>query len=121
MGDDPILLALQKQLVAAKVVSRELTGCGFYLQFSVALNAARLHEEHPVKKDFCFGDIELSAESLERGAGFLLWIKNGALDCLEGYTYHEEWPARVEGYRLRYLSGNRRDLCVLRRQWELSV
>jgi hypothetical protein len=34
-------------------------------------------------------------EGLEHGAGFMLFIDDGVLVMLEGYTYDEPWPQRM--------------------------
>jgi hypothetical protein len=117
-GEDPILAALREQFASASILSRNLTGHGFYLNFTVSTSAMRLHEKFHVKPDFCCGDVKASIDSLEHGAGFLLWVKGGVLDFLEGYTYDESWPVEVTSFELQYITGNNRDLGELRRQWK---
>jgi hypothetical protein len=119
-GESPILAALREQLASASILSRNLTGHGFYLNFTVPMSVTRLHEKFPVKPDFCFGDVKASIDSLEHGAGFLVWVKDGALDFLEGYTYDEIWPAEVESFELQYITGSNRDWAELRSQWEID-
>jgi hypothetical protein len=116
-GDDPVLVALRSQFASASIRSREMTGVGFYLYFSVPANTRKLHEEFDVKPRFWFGDVEASIDLLERGAGFVLWIEDGLLACLEGYTYDEEWPEHIGDFSLRYVTGADRDLNLVRRWW----
>jgi len=119
-GDDPVLTALREQLAMSSVRSRELTGVGFWLFFSTPASVRKLHEQFPVKADFAFGDVAASIESIERGAGFVLFVTEGVLDNLEGYTYDEPWPENVENFRVEYIGG-RRDLKKLRSQWSTDV
>src|SRR5256885_15953729 len=90
-GDSPVLTALRRQLTVAAVRERELTGVGFFTSFKVPPNASRA----PVPSNFApFGDVGADIEGLRHGAGFLLFLKDGYLDMLEGYTYGEPWPDR---------------------------
>jgi hypothetical protein len=52
-------------------------------------------------------DVVATIEGLEHGAGFVLFIENGLLDNLEGFTYDEPWPDRLGGYSLRYMNEER--------------
>ncbi len=118
-GDEPILAELRKQFSMAKVLSRELTGKGFYLKFEIASDAQRLLEALNAKPSFYLGDVEAQIDLLKSGAGFVLWITDGKLDLLEGYTFGEEWPTQVTKFELKYLGGDR-DWIALRRQWETA-
>jgi hypothetical protein len=40
---------------------------------------------------------------------FLLYIKDGVLDLLEGYSFDEPWPSSTDGFTLRFLKGEQRD------------
>lgn len=117
-GEHAVLRALRQQLASAHVLSRALTDRGFVLKLSVSASVAKLHEQFNVKTDFCLGDVTASTKSLEQGAGFLLCIRGGVLDVLEGYTYGESWPVQVTDFVLEYATGTDRDLGKLSRQWE---
>jgi hypothetical protein len=119
-GDDPVLSLLQIQLSTSAVVSRKMTGQGFYLRFKVPSTVQRLHEKLDVRKDFSFGDLGASIKGLKEGAGFILWIKDGALHSLEGYSYEENWPDEIDQFELQYFVGEERDLESLRGNWILS-
>lgn len=103
-GDDDILSILREQLKAAQVVKRELTGMGFYTTFEVSADAARAGDQ-----TFKFGDVVASLPGLKHGAGFLLYVKLGVLQMLEGYSYDEPWPQETSEFKLSYTSGQRRD------------
>jgi hypothetical protein len=76
--------SLEGQLSTAIVLSRENAGAGFYTRFSIERSS----------------DIAIGGEGLRRGPatridglvhgmGFILWLKEGYADCLEGYSYEE--------------------------------
>jgi hypothetical protein len=77
-------VALETQLATATVIRRENTGAGFYTQMavqrdSVASVGGERRRIGPAA----------TVEGLERGMGFILWLKEGFADCLEGYCYSE--------------------------------
>ncbi len=41
-------------------------------------------------------------EGVAHGAGFVLFIRDGALACLEGFTYDEPWPETIKSFTLNY-------------------
>ena|SRR5579875_4153130 len=110
-GDDPVLITLRCQLKLAKRRSREYTGVGFFTHFDVPKEAPQFSGNPSIK----FGDVIAEMDGLQRGAGFLLFIQNGVLSMLEGYTYEEPWPQKVARFELRYTSGTARDLSALRK------
>jgi len=85
--------ALEGQLSAAVVLSRENTGAGVYTRFSIErsscirIGGERLRRGPAAKID-----------GLEHGMGFILWLTEGYADCLEGYCYEESTTGiRLEG------------------------
>jgi hypothetical protein len=110
-GDDPALAILRSQLEVAKRRPPEYTGVGFFIHFDVPQEATRL----PGNPTIRFGDVIAEIEGLQHGAGFVLFIDNGVLAMLEGYTYDEPWPEKVSTYKLKYTSGKTRDYTALRR------
>ena len=116
-GDDLVLSELREQLAKATIKEREMTGTGFYLTFSLPEDSRKLTDQIPnVKSDFCFGDVNAEIENLENGASFLVWVKGGKLNMLEGYSYHGTWPGTIEDFQLGYFS-QPRDIAKLREQW----
>jgi hypothetical protein len=77
-------VALEAQLSTATLLSRENTSAGFFTRFSVdrassaAIGGERLRAGPQAK-----------INGLEHGMGFILWLKEGYADCLEGYSYAE--------------------------------
>ena len=54
---------------------------------------------HPL---FCLDDVLADVEGLNHGAGFVLYVRNGVMDLLEGYCYDEPWPPVVGAFALNY-------------------
>jgi hypothetical protein len=118
-GEEPVLTALRRQFLSAQVTSRRITEYGFYLTFELPPHEESLLDSPHVKPDFYLGDVEADVDTLQRGIGFLLWIRNGKLDLLEGHTFDERWPTKVAWFKFRYM-GRSRDWHALRRQWEIE-
>jgi hypothetical protein len=98
-GDDPRLATLGEQLEVATVTGRDVTGAGFFTRFSVPPPVARVAE--PIKNPIDDVCAELAGE--EHPAGFLLWLEDGALQALEGFSYVESWPQDARLRRLFYV------------------
>lgn len=109
-GDNPVLQTLRCQLRGSRVKSRELTGCGFFTYFGVDRSAAMAVSGHPSLR---ISDVDAVIPGLEHGAGFVLFVEDGYLDNLEGYSYDELWPTEdITAFKLRY-TGGVRDLGTL--------
>jgi hypothetical protein len=103
--DHEWLSLLRDQYESARIKSKEYTGAGFYIFFEVSGNAPRL----PDRCKFELGDIFAEIEGLKYGAGFTLFIENGVIDNLEGYTYGEvSWPETIDKYKLQYSEETRK-------------
>jgi hypothetical protein len=104
--ESPILGALREQASAALARERDLTGVGFMTSFEVPSTLARA----PLGPgEFCFGDVAAQIDGLKHGAGFLIYVRDGRLDALEGYTYDEAWPEHIQAFTLDYMDLGRRD------------
>jgi hypothetical protein len=103
-GDHPVLTQLRKQIPQLSVVSREFSGVGFFTDVSV------LTRHDAVPESLTFGDVEATIEGLRNGAGFVLFVRAGAISMLEGYTYDEPWPETVGSFSLRYWEPTRAKL-----------
>ena len=104
IGSFPILIQLRNQLELCTIGKRELTGFGFYTTFVVPEN---IHRDKG--NDFKIGDVFGRIAGVDNGAGFLLYVKNGVLDMLEGYSYDEPWPSSIDEFELSYTTGIERD------------
>ncbi|HUF60189.1 MAG TPA: hypothetical protein VMR89_12055 [Actinomycetota bacterium] len=107
-GDAPDLVKLQRQVAVCHVANREQTGHGFFTSFEVDPSEAEPIESGSAR----FGDVQAEIEGLEHGAGFLLFIANGSLDRLEGYSYEEPRPDVIGSFSLSYVK-EPRDLARL--------
>jgi hypothetical protein len=103
-GNHPVLALLCDQFDVCRAKKREITGVGFFTDLDVsAYTGVRL------ELDLKFGDVVAEIDGLEHGAGFVLYVQQGLLTLLEGYTYDEPWPDRIAGFKLRHLTGDERD------------
>ena len=79
---------LNEQMKGAIILSRTMTGVGFYTKFLVDKKAQQLD-----KKSLQISGVGANISGVEHGAGFILFIKEGVIDNLEGFTYAEDrWP-----------------------------
>jgi hypothetical protein len=88
LGDQP---SLRAQLATAAVKNRENTGCGFFTHFVVDLDSAS-----PLQGDRYRDGGSAKIEPLKHGMGFILFLKKGYADCLEGYSYANESTANPD-------------------------
>lgn len=112
-GNDPVCDVLRQQYERAQVVKRELTGGGFYSYFEVPREVDRLAG----RPTFQFGDVIATFHESPFTMGFLLWIEEGAISMLEGYTFGEAVPEKVASFHVDYANGVR-DWVEIRRNWE---
>jgi hypothetical protein len=105
-GNDEVLDVLRQQAKHAQVSSREMTGVGFFTYFAVPAEMPRINGQPALK----LGDVNGAADNVKHGLGFLLYITDGVLSMLEGYTYDEPWPDEVRGLVLAYSTGQVRKL-----------
>jgi hypothetical protein len=95
--DHPVFEALRLQFDRCEAAARELTGVGFFTELSIPTDAAPA----PVRPGRLYvSGVEAEVDGLKHGAGFVLWIENGVLATLEGFSYDEPWPEMVNGYSL---------------------
>ena len=104
-GDHPVLAALRGQRSLVTVTGRELTGVGFFttLRVPLAVPCALLGR-------LVIGDIDAKMRGLQYGAGFVLFVENGVLKTLEGFSYEEPWPDVIAELALAYRDPARQEL-----------
>jgi hypothetical protein len=80
---------IRDQLAHASISSRKFTGVGFFTHFMIP-------SEAPVRRNLARAEIDgvgAKIPGLQDGAGFLLFIRDGVISFLEGYTYGDaSWP-----------------------------
>ena len=85
----PVMNALRRQFERCRVASRKTTGAGFFTALDIATGV----EPAPVKAGrMDLGDVTATIDGLEHGAGFVLFVQDGVLDLLEGFSYGEPSP-----------------------------
>jgi hypothetical protein len=75
------VIALREQIGRVSVVRRQNTGAGFYTYFAIE-KAPAIRIESDTKR--CH--VVAKVNGVEDAFGFLLWLKGGYVDFLEGYT-----------------------------------
>jgi hypothetical protein len=103
-GTHPYLKQLREQYELADA-ELTLTDAGFFVDFDLPEHADSL----PLEGRFQFGDVEAEVNELDHGIGFVLFVENGRIRTLEGYTYEESIPDDMTGVTLRYVDGDERD------------
>lgn len=101
-GDIEVLEYLRKQLAYIKCCERQMSGTGFFTEFTISEKKFFIPN-----LTFKLGDVYANIDALEFGAGFLLYIENGFLSMLEGYSYAENWPLQIDYFELGYIDGKR--------------
>jgi hypothetical protein len=88
---------IRQQLAHAQVGRREFTGVGFFTRFLIPSDAT-------VRRDLPNMEIRnVAAEfpGMQHGAGFVLFIRDGVISMLEGFTYDEPWPEQTDKFSLK--------------------
>lgn len=93
---------IRQQLAHATVAKREFTGVGFFTEFALPADAPVRHD----LADLVIDDVGVEFPSLQHGAGFVLFIRGGAVSMLEGFTYDEAWPTNTDKFTLIRLQKN---------------
>ena len=87
--------------------SREPTGVGFFTEFTLAPDATPLPSSlRSVKID----DVMATVGDSKIDVGFILFIKEGLIQMLEGYTFEDSWPEKLDGMSLYYSDPERKGL-----------
>lgn len=95
----PLMDTFREQLAVCRIKSRELTGVGFFTHIVVPQRLAV-----PGIGRLTLSDVAADIDGVQHGAGFVLFIEDGMLDLLEGFTYDEPWPDRVERFTVMRLT-----------------
>lgn len=104
-GQSMALQRLRDQLKCCAVTRRDWSSAGFYTYMSVPPGVDRASTATDVVR---IGDVGAEIEGLRYGAGFILYVKEGVLDVLEGYSYDEPWPEEIRAFSVKYTrSGTR--------------
>jgi hypothetical protein len=97
-GDHPALEVLRAQAAGLRVIARKMSGVGFFTDFEVPAGARLL----ATPRDLELGDVDADLDGLTHGATFVLFVRKGRIDFLEGHARGEPWPTTLGTFRLRY-------------------
>ena len=78
------------------VASRDFTGAGFMTEFTKSAELKLFTDGTSMR----WGKVGAKLNSLSLESGYVLYIDNGYLTTLEGYTYGEEWPIEIDAIDL---------------------
>lgn len=120
--DHPVMNALRRQFERCQVASRQLSGVGFFTALDIAMDV-RPAPVKPGRLDL--GDVAATIEGLEHGAGFVLFVQDGVLAELEGFSYGEPWPDVGARYEvtpggIMHSGGSQTDLQQVNAAWDRS-
>ena len=88
---------IMAQYNKARVINREFTGHGFFTNFEVTDPADSLGEGY----DNQLGNLTVEFPGVKYGACFVLFIKNGFIEMLEGAVNGDDpWPESITQYEL---------------------
>ena len=98
VGEHPTLDILREQAKSVTVVTREFTGVGFFTR--LAVDAAKPAIDG--RPGLAIADIDGEAADLAHGLGFVVFVEEGFLAFIEGFTIDEPWPAGLSDVALSY-------------------
>ena len=87
---DPERSVMERQLEAAQLLKRDHTGVGFYTTLTLPDGIALLDRGRWKIEDMGHGFAH--HPDLPSGASFILWVRDGKISTLEGYTNEGDWP-----------------------------
>lgn len=71
-----------------------------------------------MNKSFHIGDVDGNIDGIENAVGFVLYVKNGYITLLKGYTNVVDiWPKSYDKIVFSYDSGEIRNIESLRAKW----
>jgi hypothetical protein len=86
-GEHPTSAILRAQYMRSEVKEVELDKVGFFVHFAVPPDVSRA-----IPPTMAGGQVMIEVESVEGGAGCVLFVNDGVISTLEGYTYGATWP-----------------------------
>lgn len=82
---------LQAQFEKIVVQKRESSTYGFSTYYTVTVPEDTLGDGENLQ----LGKYQWSINGLRYGSDYILWIENGFISCLEGFSYNEPWPDEI--------------------------
>ncbi len=88
--------SLKVHIPYLKVVYREITGVGMYVNFKYVN-----FESQSEKINMLFSNQEnIKIKNLKHGLGYVIDITNGEIKYIEFITYGENWDGNVSGFKI---------------------
>jgi hypothetical protein len=84
--------ALRTQIENVSVLRRENTGAGFFTY----LSTRRTETAPQIKTDTRECHVVAKIGDIENALGFILWVREGYVHCLEGYTLALESTSKID-------------------------
>ena len=82
---------LARQYNSAIVTKRTVNSPGFYTNYEIGDKTASLGDG----VDLQLGENQWNVNGLKYGSDYILWVKNGFISSLEGFSYDELWPNEI--------------------------
>ncbi len=99
-GEEEILSVLREQYKNASVASEEHDDAGFFINYRVNKEIKVMDK---YRDTFQIGNVDGTVCGIQGAVGFILFIKNGYLTMLEGYTNGiDRWPEEDSIIKLEY-------------------
>jgi len=83
-------MAFREQIEAAQVVGYQNSGAGFFSDVMVPEGTLLLDEKSPL--DVAYGNVA----GIEHGMGFIIFLRDGRLAMIEGYSNAGEATAKID-------------------------
>lgn len=83
-----------------KVVSREITGVGMYVNFGYTQMSKNIPTHEVLNGSISTNEI-IEIEGLRYGLGYEVDVSNGKINFIEFITYGEEWDGNIENFKFR--------------------
>lgn len=100
-GKDNTFALLRKQADSVTTTRRRMTESGFWVEYRVDTSEYNVSD-----RDFHLGDVFGTSNELHNGIGFVLFVRDGQIKAMEGYTFDEKWPKQLDNIDLKYELGD---------------
>lgn len=101
-GNNKIFVDLYRQYQQAIVTSREFTGCGFFTKFDIQGYKPKYLVSGRID------DVAVEFEKADENACFILYVKTGKIDTLEGFCFGGAWNDDYGRAKIVYCLPNQR-------------
>lgn len=82
----------------ASITFREVSTAGFFAYFALPPGATPIERLRSVRR---LDGVIVETPEMPDGADFILWLKDGLVDHLEGFPHAQDWPLVISSYRIK--------------------